>query len=184
MAIIASKTSGSTFTPHPEGQFAAVCVDVVDLGIIETTFKGVKKRKHKIDIYFFCGEWKETEDGRRFPLTVRERFTLTLSEMGNLRPFLEAWRGKRFTPEEEEGFDVEKLLHAPALITVSHNESNGNTYANVVSCTKLPKAMLHEAPDEPADYVRMKDRVKEEDAPNGNGQPSPFDDDPDSDLPF
>ena len=177
MAIIATATSGSKFTPHPEGQYAAVCVDVVDLGMMEVTWQGTTKVQHKIDIVFFCGEWKETDDGR-IPLTVRERFTLTLSEKGRLRPFLESWRGQRFTSEEEKGFDVERLLHASALITVEHAERNGTTYANIVSCTRLPKAMKEQCPEPPPEYVRVCDR----DQQDGDG--SPFDDDDDSGLPF
>ena len=180
MAIVAKKEDGGgrTFTPHPEGPFAAVCVDVHDLGMIETTWEGKPKTQHKIDIYFYCGEDTALGDGRVVPMLVRSRYTLTLNEKGNLRKFLEGWRGKKFTPEEEEGFDVEQLIGAPVLIQIVHNQVGDKTYANITSPMKLPKGM--QAPAFPENFVRMKDR--------NSSQPSVIgsagnDDDPDS-LPF
>ena len=177
MAIIVKETGGTKFTPHPEGEFTAVCVDIVDHGMVSVEWKGQKKEQHKISVVFFCGEWKDIDDGR-IPLTVRGRFTATLSPKGNLRPFLEGWRGRQFTSEELEAFDVEKLLHAPAYLNVQHVHKNGETYANIITCIRLPKGL--QAPAAPADYVRSCDRVDED----GNGSRSPFDDDEDSDLPF
>lgn len=152
MPIIATNNGGGSFTPHPEGQFAATCADVHDLGMLEVVWEGVKKRQHKIDIYFFGGEFMERE-GKQIPLMVRRRFTLSLNEAGNLRPFLESWRGKKFTAEEEKGFDVEALIGAPAFIQVSHNENAGNVYANIDTIMRLPKGMP--APEVPLDYQRM-----------------------------
>lgn len=188
MAIMAS-VSGGNFTPHPEGQFPAVCVDVVDLGMMEVTFDGTTKMQHKIDVYFYCGEQKP--DDESFPLFVRQRFTLTLNTNGRLRPFLEAWRGRAFTAEEEKGFDVEKLLSAPAFIQVTHNHVGDKTYANITTIMKLPKQMT--APAVPPDYVRVCDRPKEDEqraaqpiggeghAPAHHGKPW---EDEDDDLPF
>lgn len=167
MPIIATANSGgsSTFTPHPTGQFTSVCVDVDDLGLVEVTWQGQTKKQHKIDIYFFCDEWKELDGGDKVPLLVRSRFTLTLSEKGNLRPFLESWREKDFTEQELAGFDVEKLIGAPAFISVTHREANGNTYANIKTIMRLPKGM--EAPALPADFKRRHVREAEKAAENG-----------------
>lgn len=150
MAILASENSSSTFTPHPAGNFASVCVDVDDLGMIEVTWQNQKKTQHKVDIWWYCG-LQDAENDR--PLLVRRRFTLSLSEKGNLRPFLENWRGKKFTAEELKGFDLEKLLNVPAFLQVGHNDSGGKTYANVDAIMTLPAAMLP-APTLPAGFVR------------------------------
>jgi hypothetical protein len=150
MAILASENSNSTFTPHPMGNFASVCCDVDDLGVIETTWQGQKKSQHKVDLWWYCG-LQDAESGR--PLLVRRRFTLSLAENSNLRPFLENWRGKKFTAEELKGFDLEKLIGVPCFLQVGHNESNGKTYANVDAIMTLPQAM-HPAPALPAGFVR------------------------------
>lgn len=168
MPIVASKTEGGSFTPHPEGQFPAVCCDLHDLGMMKVTWQGQEKQQRKCDVYFFCGEYRE-HDGKRIPLLVRERFTVSLSDNARLRKFLEAWRGRKFTPEEEKGFDLETLLLAPAFLQVTHNESNGNTYANISTIMRLPKGMP--APDLPADFVRPSQRPPREDR-QGNGKPA------------
>ena len=188
-----SDSGGGSFTPHPEGQYAAVCVDVVDVGWVKTQYGP----KYKARVVFFCGEWTKKEiDGEqvKMPLLVFSTFTATLSERGNLRPFLEAWRGKMFTADELGKFDLENLLHAPAFLQVVHRlGSNGNTYANVKTIMKLPPNMT--APTVPAEYQRAKDREGwEGPAPHPDaGRPQPHDhvpqdtndySDADSDMPF
>ena len=64
MAIYVSDKGGGTFTPHPEGQFAARCIDVVDVGWVKTDYGP----KYKVRFVFFCDETdsKEIEgEGRR-----------------------------------------------------------------------------------------------------------------------
>jgi hypothetical protein len=159
VAIIASNSGGGTFTPHPEGQYPAVCADVQDLGLVQTTWQGQTKSKHMIYVYFYCGQRKE--DGT--PLLVRERFTLSLNENARLRPFLENWRGRKFTAEEEKGFDVEKLIGAPAFLQIAHNAANdGKVYANVQTIMRIPQGL--EAPKLPADFVRPSQRPPREEA--------------------
>lgn len=151
MAIIA-KNEGGTFTPAPEGQFQAVCVDVVDMGILESTWEGKVRKVHKIRIVFQLDELGE--DGK--PFMVSQFLTLSLGEKANLRKFLESWRGKKFSADElRDGFDVEKLIGAGALIQVVHAEKGEKVYANIQSIMKAPKGA---APLQPKDYVRVQDR--------------------------
>ena len=39
---------GGDFKPHPEGIHPAACVDVVDLGLVETEFQGQKSMVNKV----------------------------------------------------------------------------------------------------------------------------------------
>jgi hypothetical protein len=158
MSIVVKGTTGSDFTPHPEGQFPATCSDVQDLGWEEHPTYGWK---YKIRLVFFCGlftDEKEYEgEKKRFPMTVSKKFTATLAEKGNLRKFCRSWKGKDFTPEVvRDGFDFELMLGAKALIQVGHYEYQGSTYAGIDSVMKLPPGMT--APEVPADYVRMCER--------------------------
>lgn len=175
--IIASAGGAANIPPHPEGQFPATCIDVVDLGMVETTWQGSKRMKHKILIRFFCGEWFDTEEGQR-PLWVDQRFTLSLHENSGLRPFLETWRGQKFTEDELRGFNVAKLLHAHAFLQLSHNRTPERTYTNIDSIIRLPKS-LGEGPGVPQGYVRVKDRPPKDGKPNGKPLSEP-----DDDLPF
>lgn len=151
MPIIATAGDSKTFEPAPAGLHQAVCVDVVDMGILEVTYAGNTKKQHKIRVVWQLDE--TMEDGK--PFIVQKRYTLSLHEKATLRKELEGWRGKPFTRDEEMGFDVERLIGVNCFINVVHTAKEGKTYANVAGIVPLKKGM-------PAissrDYVRVKDR--------------------------
>jgi hypothetical protein len=141
---------GGEFRPHPQGQFRAICMDVVDLGMVEN--KRFGKVQHKIAVVFHSDE--KMDDGK--PFEIWERFTATLSDQGHLRPFLESWRGRAFTPEELKGFDLEKLIGVNAVIQVIQTQKDGKTYGNVRGIM-LPMRGVEKLDPTP-DYIRRKDR--------------------------
>jgi hypothetical protein len=149
MAIIAK--AGASFVPAPAGTHAAVCVDVVDHGMLEVTYQGKTQRKHRITIAWQIAE--DMDNGK--PFLVRRRYTNSLHEKATLRRDLESWRGRAFTDKELESFDLESLLSVGCLINVIHEQRNGSTYANVASVMRLPKAM---AAPQLRDYIRVCDR--------------------------
>ena len=85
------------FTPTPEGLHQAVCVDVVDLGLVDGPWgaKPTVELRWELDL-------ANEETGR--PFLVSKRYTLSLNEKATLRQHLQAWRGRAFTPPELEGF--------------------------------------------------------------------------------
>src|SRR5262252_5388304 len=109
MPIIAK--AGSDFVPAPEGSHSAVCVDVVDLGILELTFNGLTDRKHMVRLVWQIDE--DMENGK--PFTVSRRFTLSLHKKAALRAAIESWRGRILTEAAVGGFDVEELLGCSCL---------------------------------------------------------------------
>lgn len=176
MPIIAKASSNndSEFIPAPSGTHSAVCVDVVDLGILKTSFGGKEKQQHKIYIVWQIAE--DMENGK--PFIVRKRYTLSLFDKAALFNDLTSWRGKPFTAAELEGFDVETVVGAPCMLSVLQESKADKTYANVKAVSKLPKGMT---PIAPRDYVRMKDRVAAGAEPQ---EPPPFGDLTDEDVPF
>jgi hypothetical protein len=76
------RDSKKAFTPAPEGLHQAVCVDVVDLGLVEGPWgaKPTVELRWELDL---------THDETGRPFLVSKRYTLTLNEKGNLRPMLE-----------------------------------------------------------------------------------------------
>ena len=168
MSIIAKRPE-SNYTPAPEGLHHAVCVDVIDLGILQTNWGD----KHKVRVVFQI-EDENQETGRRFE--VRKQYNLSLHEKATLRKDLEAWRGRKFTDEELRGFDLEKLLGANCQIQVVQDISeDGSIFANVQAVVPAPKNVAKLAPQ---DYTRSKDRPKQQ----GNStMKSEADDDP---IPF
>lgn len=168
MAIIARKPE-TTFTPCPEGLYQAVCVDVVDVGMIKTSFG----EKHMVRIVWQV-DVENPDTDKRFD--VRRSYHLSLHEDATLRKHLECWRGRKFTEEELAGFDLEKLLGANCQIQVVQDLGNsGNVFANVQAVVPAPKGVPKMAP---IDYVRQNDRPKTQGNGRGNGAEPTADDVP------
>jgi hypothetical protein len=149
MAIIAKKKK-TEFTPAPEGLHAAVCCDVVDLGLQQTPWG----EKHKVEIRWQIEEVNPDNDNK--PFLVSKRFTLSLHEKANLRSTLEAWRGRKFTEEELDGFDLEKLIGAVCQVQIIHNAvDEGQVYANVQAVVPAAKNAVRLRV---RDYVRVIER--------------------------
>lgn len=171
MAIIA-RAPESKFTPAPEGLHQAVCVDVHDIGLQKTPWG----EKHKVLIVWQI-EQVNDENGKRFD--VRNFYTLSLSEKANLRRDLECWRGRKFTDDELAGFDLEKLLGANCQLQIVHNLGDeGKTYANVQAIVPFNAKLGPKLAAE--DYVRLKDRAKQQ----GNGHAPLATSITDDDIPF
>ena len=117
---------------HPEpGTVNAVCTRVIDLGTQEDK-TGKKKRR-----VMLAWEIAQLMDDQR-PFLVSARFPANISPKAALGQFLEQWRGVAFTEAELDGFDLQKLIGAPCLLTLI---KEGN-YTNVKSAVKLPKGMV------------------------------------------
>lgn len=155
MGVVVSANSGKVYTPAPVGAHQAVCVDIVDLGLVDTEYDKKKTQKHMVNLVWQINEIND-ETGKRF--IVRRRFTASLHEKATLRAVLESWRGRPFTNEELKGFDLDKVLLANGLVNiVHHTASDGRVFANVAAVMPLPKGMPKL---EPLDYVREQDRPK------------------------
>lgn len=209
MAIIASDTGGGgDFSPMPQGNHVAVCNMVVDLGMQATEFNGQVKNKHRVYIRWETPdetiEWEDRDGNKQSgPRVIGKTYTVSLHENASLRGDLESWRGRAFTKEELEGFDVSKLLGVPCMINVTHDARNGKTYANVVAVTPLPKSMRESAPqtsiglllydeDNPKAYddlpewlqKKVDEQIKPTGKTDGNDPDAWRNDDPDDDCPF
>jgi len=139
---VTAQDKGTGFTPHDEGQFAAVCADVVDLGQRLEQFAGKLPRlAPKCALVFVTNSPGETKD-------VSAEVTVTMGEKATLRGLLESWRGKGYTPEQvAAGIPLDKLVGHPALLSIEHKRSGkGNVYAKIRAISPLPKEMLTTAP--------------------------------------
>ncbi|MHA1379626.1 MAG: hypothetical protein ACTSRG_14730 [Candidatus Helarchaeota archaeon] len=47
---------------------------------------------------------------------------MSLHAKATMRKFLESWRGKKFTKEELEGFDLQKILGKPCQLQIIHSD--------------------------------------------------------------
>lgn len=144
------------FVPAPEGTHQGVLCDVVDIGEKENSYGQVK---HFIKLVFQLDV--DMENGK--PFIVSQQFNATLHEKGALRKFLQAMRGKAFTPDELKEFESDDLLGTNAQISVIHAPGkNGGIYANISSVA--PHNPKLGEPLEIRDYVRVQDRTEDTDS--------------------
>lgn len=130
MSLIARATGGGEFETTPEGTYIGRCIKVVDIGTQTTTGQFGTTSRPKVMIQWeLLDEDVKMKDGR--PFAISQFYTTSLHEKSQLRKHLEAWRGKKFTADELEGFDLKNVLGKYCMIQVVHTESNGTTYANL-----------------------------------------------------
>jgi hypothetical protein len=169
-------TKDSDYEVAPEGLWHAVCVDVVDLGIVESKFGP----QVKIEI-----RWQlEEKDSKGRTFLIVQRYTPSLHDKSRLKPMLEAWRGRKFSAEEQKKFDIEKLIGANCQLQIIHNiKDEGRVFANVQAVVPAPRNAALIRPSE--DYVRMVNRPKDyNNSPASNGKPNGREAGDDSYTPF
>ncbi len=172
MAIIAREPK-TDYQLVDQGLHAARCIDVVDLGLVQTEFGD----KYQVQLrWVLPADSVTTGHQERAPICAR-KFTNSLHKKAALRQILEMWRNRPFTPAELEGFDLEKLLGVACQVQIVHSpKADGSVYANVQAVIPLSKGMT--APAAPADYVRVRDREAQRHVTDANK------DDDDADIPF
>ena len=151
MPIYAKATK--TYEPMPAGNYPAICCMMVDLGSVPKAEKyrkseGGEQLWHAVYIRWeFPDETKVfSEERGPEPYTINKTYTLSLGFKTDLRKHLEAWRGKAFTDQEAENFDITKLIGKPCLINVYHEEKDGSVSAKIASISPIPKGMTAPKP--------------------------------------
>ena len=140
MAIIVKANQGGGYPPIEAGSYRAICYGIVVEGTFINPFN--QKKQTKVRFLWEFPDERILKDGKDLPRAISEEYTLTLGEQGKLRPMLESWRGKAFTKQELEGFDIENVLKAPCLITTMVGISKqGREYASITAVGRLPKGM-------------------------------------------
>lgn len=125
------------------GVYAGTCIQVVELGTHDNTHPLAdpgSKKKELLLVWEITDELME--DGR--PFVVNKRYTNSLSEKAILRKDLASWRGKDFSADELEEFDLGKILGKPCMLNIVARKGKkdpSREYRNVASITPLPKGM-------------------------------------------
>ena len=134
MSLIARSTGAKDFQKVSQGNHIARCVRVVDFGTQVYTYNNETKSALKVQISFEIPGERIEINGEDLPSMLSYEATNSLHENSNLRPMLESWRGRNFTTEELEGFELKKLLGVSAMITVMHVENKkGKVFAKIVA---------------------------------------------------
>jgi hypothetical protein len=143
------QSNDAKFTNPPAGTYGAVCIKVIDLGTQPVVWEGDTKYQRKVFIQWELDE--QMEDKR--PFVTGRKFTVSMHEKANLRAFLKGWRGRDFTDEELQGFNPQKLIGAPCMLSLVQ----AGDYVNVASAAKLPKGMVPLKPTNPTVYFSLDD---------------------------
>jgi len=149
MPLIAKQNASGHFDPIPPDTYQAVCYSVIDFGTQYS--EKYDKNTRKVLIGWEIPELriqKEDEDTNR-PRVISQTYTLSLHEKSRLYNDLISWRGRPFTAEELDAFDLFNVLGANCLIQVVNTEKNGKTYSNVQTVSKLMKNMQAVKPENP-----------------------------------
>lgn len=146
MGLIAKNESRVEIKKIEDGVYTAVSTMLIDLGIQQNdTFK--KKQRKIMIVWEILGETIEI-DGKELPRIISKEYTLSLGEKSTLRKDLQAWRGRAFSTDELEGFDLINILNVPCQIQIINVENNEKTYPNIAAIMAMPKGMTVEGTEE------------------------------------
>ena len=161
MSLIA-KGNETNITPIEEGTHIAVCSALIDLGL-QPPYNEKFKQAYKVMISFaVTDETYTNNEGEEVFKTISKEYTNSLNNKAALYKDLNAWRGKKFTLQELQGFNLRNIVGVPCQISITHTEKDGNKYANIGSVTGIPKGMKVDADeintlvfdlDDPSTYV-------------------------------
>lgn len=141
-------------SPEP-GFYTGVCVDVIDKGMQEKTYKGETSTAPKVRLL-----WEiEADRADGTPHLVGKTVTASLAKKAKLREILRNWRGQDLSAAEiDGGFDLERVIGASCgIVMTSFTPENepGKTVTYVESVLKLAEGKKY---SKRGDYKRLKDR--------------------------
>lgn len=146
MSMIVKNEGGIEIKKLEAGVYTGIASMIIDLGIQENVMFGNRQRKVMI-VWQIVGEMVEI-NGEELPRVMSKEYTMSLGEKSTLRKDLQAWRGKVFTQEELNGFDLTNILNVPCQLQIIQNEKNGKVYTSIASIMAVPKSMQVESLEE------------------------------------
>lgn len=139
MSLTISANSARSYEPIAEGTHVAICFGLIDIGLQYN--EKYKNSAEKVIILWELPDQQIEIDGKLQPRIFSKEYTASLREKAILLRDLNAWRGRSFTEEELEAFDLRDVLGVPCFIQINHTERNGKKYANMASIMSLPKGV-------------------------------------------
>lgn len=145
MALNYKTNGGGSYKTVPAGSHAAVCDIVADVGL-QPGFGAYPEPKHQVYIRFEIPaeriSWEDKSGQRREgPAVMGTFYTASMHEKANLRKALEGWRGKSFTDEEAEHFDIESILGKSCMLSIVEKPKGDGVKAVIAGISSLPKGV-------------------------------------------
>lgn len=146
MGVFQQKASTQQdFDLAPAGAHSACLIALIDLGTHADTYQGgAPKDVRKI---FWLWEIDHTPEGSKGRAVIGNEYNLSFNSKAKMRLMIETWRGKKFNDDEE--YDILKLLGKPCLLTITHETKNDRTNAKISAIGPMPKGMTPLKPSRP-----------------------------------
>lgn len=152
MGLIVSDQGGGSFGLIPQGMHQGICHAIYDLG--EQFNSYYNNYSNKILLVFelphIRGDFEEHGQTVNKPRVVSNRYTASLGKKANLRKMLESWRGRAFTNEELEGFDLGNILGINCQVQIIHEpdrEDPNKMYSNIQNVLPMSQGMQDVKPE-------------------------------------
>ena len=160
MSLIAKKKSSAAVPPIAAGTYVGVCVGVIDIGEQKNdTFNTFSQKA--IFIFEISSERVMVEDEDK-PRWLSETYTVSLNEKSNLAKMLISWRGKDFTDDELDGFDLASMVgKACQLQVLVVQKKDGGTCNKIAGVFGLPKGFEAPKPENPLMLYNIEDGENE-----------------------
>ena len=138
--IVSANGGGKDFEMHPAGVYPVRCTRIIDLGTQDGEWEGKAKKTHKIRFAFESNQLMTEGEFEGQPFLITTSYTASLGEKAKMRKDLQSWRGRPFTPQELEQFDLKNVLGKACYVNIIHSEPNkqGKVYANIGAIMPLP----------------------------------------------
>jgi len=141
------KRESTEYEPLPTGVIPAVCVRYYDCGI-QHGYQG--KLQHKVVLLWELDARRT--DGVRFLAT--KTYTAILSEKANLTADLQSWRGRAFTDDELQGFELDNIVGKPCQLNlVQIAKANGDPFVEVQTVLRPTKGWVPIVTETAPDFI-------------------------------
>lgn len=160
MSLIAKKKAAASIPPIDAGTYVGVCVGVIDIGEQKNDLYNTYSQK-AIFIFEISSERVMVEDEDK-PRWLSETYTVSLSEKSNLAKMLISWRGKDFTEEELDGFDLASMVGKPCQLQVLVvQKKDGGSCNKIAGVFGLPKGLPAPKSENPLMTYQVEDGENE-----------------------
>lgn len=156
MSLIARKKTAAQVSPLDAGTYIAVCVGVIDIG--EQKSELYNSYAPQVVFIFEIPSARVMIDGEDRPRWLSEIYRVSLNEKSNLAKMLTSWRGKAFTEEEADGFDLSSMVgRACQLQVLTTARKDGTPTNRIAGVFGLPKGFTEPAPENPTILYQIED---------------------------
>lgn len=111
--------------------YEAICYTVADIGTEYSEQFDTYSRK-VVMIWEIPSQRIDLPDRGNLPRAISKRYTMSTGKKANLRKDLESWRGRPFTAEEIEAFELKQVLGASCRLNIITKAKQDGSLRNEV----------------------------------------------------